>query len=631
MAKSARPARAFAPGQWNLIYLLSAAGGLVATLAVAVQPLLLDGIFGIAFEKEGRVNADIQVVAEIVSILCVGWFGMMSDRIGRVPVIAGGFLAILVGAVLSLVSVEMGLMLGGGALLLFYVTRVLISSGADTVQLQLLTLVGDVSTYENRPGLLRNVVFMMVFGGTVLSAVVMQIATQAVGVFVILMVPLAIGAAGLLLARRHLVEVAPPPIEGDHPLRQVWATVSADPRMQLAFAAAFYSRADLIVVSLFFSLWCISLSDVVGVTRAAATSHAAVMIGVLGAGLIASVPLWKVFIERHSRMSAIGASLSLAAMGYFGLGLFVNPYNWLIAAPLLLIAVGHAGSAVALKVLTVDISPKPILGSMLGAIYLTGGAGIVLLVQSGGYYFDAVGPRAPFILMGTGKLLVTLFAGWLLIHGIDETSDHHMKSGRKVDWKPLVFLTSALPVIWLVGRGLIGGYVSDTLAETPVGFINRYLGDWAFTFLLISLALRPVQEMTGIKQLARYRRMIGLYAFFYAALHVIAYVALEWAFNLDDMIGDVVERPFIVLGVAAFGLLIPLAWTSRNAQINKLGGKRWKALHRVTYAVNIAVALHFVLAATHENGEPYIYAAVLAALLGYRVRQWRIRRAEASA
>jgi DMSO/TMAO reductase YedYZ heme-binding membrane subunit len=617
----------FAPTQWNIIYLLMTVGALMAALSISIQPLLLDKIFGIAFEKEGAVNADIQVVAEIVSIVCVGWFGLLSDRIGRVRIIALGFLIAVVGAAVSLLSLQVGLAFGAAGLVLFYLTRVLLTVGADTVQLQLSTLVGDVSSRANRPRLMGNLVFMMVFGGTMLAAIVMQMADYPGGVFLIMCLPLLAGIAGFQLTRRNLRDVAPPqPASEDdeHPLRQVWTVITSDPRMQLAFAAAFYTRADVIILSLFFSLWCISVSDLVGVTRTFATAHAAVMIGLLGLAVLAAVPLWRSFIERHSRISAFGASLSLAALGYIWLGMFANPFNWLVALPLLMVGIGHAGCFVTLQVLTVDASPKPILGAMVGAGYLVGGLGTVMLVQSGGYYFDALGPRAPFILMGTGKMLVTLYAAWLLANGIDETCDHHLKSARTVDWKPLVFLTAALPFVWLVGRSVIEGYISNgSLGEAPVGFVNRYLGDWAFTFLIISLAMRPVQEITGIKTLAKYRRMIGLFAFFYAVMHVLAYVTLEWALNLGDMVGDIYKRPFILLGLAAFALLIPLAFTSANSQIKKIGGKRWKKLHSATYVINALVALHFILAANHENGEPYVYAAAVIVLLWYRFYQWR--------
>ncbi len=608
---------------------------MVAALTISIQPLLLDTVFGIAFEKEGAINADIQVFAEIASILGVGWFGLLSDRIGRLPIIKGGFLAICAGTLLSLISLNVGLTVGTGALALLYVTRALISGGADAVQLELSTLVGDVSEFHNRPKLLTDVIFMMVFGGTVLSSIIMQVAEQKNGIVLIVAIPMLAGVFGYFMSKNNLYDISARTDSRENPLRQVFRFVSRDPRMQLAFVATFYTRADVIVLSLFYTLWCISVSDIVGVTRLFAATHAAVLIGLLGASVLASIPIWKMVIERQSRISAIGASLSMAGIGYLSLGLFANPFNWLIIMPMVLIGIGHAGCMVTLQVLTVDIAPRRILGAVLGMAYLTGGAGIIMLTQSGGYYFDAVGPRAPFMLMGTAKLLVTLFAGWLILNGIDETVDHTMKISRKVDWKPLVFMTASLPFIWLLGRFLIGGYMlGPSLTETPVGFINRYLGDWAFTFMIISLAMRPVQEITGISTLAKYRRMVGLYAFFYAVLHVIAFIALEWAFNLDDMIADVYKRPFIILGLISFMLMVPLAVTSTNAQIKRLGGKRWKQLHRSVYVINVLIALHFIFAANHENGEPYIYAAVVLALILYRTKlsdKWPLLRKLGSA
>ena len=613
--------------QWNAIYLLSAAAALVGELTLAIQPLILDQVLGIAFEKEGAINADIMVVVEIIAVLVVGWFGLQSDRKGRVPIIVTGFVIIGCGGILSAASLVLGLTVGIGGLGLFYLTRILLSCGADAVQLHLMTLASDVSDYESRPQILANVIFMTVFGGTLLSAIILQITMAEQGLLLVVALPLLVALGGYSLSRRMLHDVMVPDVQ-QHPLRQVWSRVSHDPRMQLAFAAAFYSRADVIVIGLFYTLWCLSLSDSVDVSRPYAIAHAAVMIGIMGGAVLISIPVWKAYLERHSRITAIGAGLSMSAVGYFMLVLFHNPFNWGVAVPLVLVGVGHAGCLVALKVLTVDAAPKAILGSMLGAAYMIGGAGVIMLVQSSGYYFDAVGPRAPFALMGTGKLMILVYAGWMVYNGVDENAAHTLLSKpHKVNWKPLMLMTSALPFLWLLGRCMVGGYFSlNSLAEMPVGFVNRYLGDWAFTFLIISLSLRPLQEMTGMSGLAKYRRMVGLYAFFYATLHVIAYVSLEWALNWDDMVADIYKRPFTLLGLLAFLMLIPLAVTSSNEQIKKIGGKRWKNLHRLAYVINLCVAFHFIFAATHENAEPYVYGASVAVLLGYRVRQWHQRR-----
>ncbi|SCA56599.1 Magnetosome protein MamZ, major facilitator superfamily [Candidatus Terasakiella magnetica] len=616
-----QPSTQFKSHQWNGIYLLSAISTLIGALAVSVQPLLLDQIFNIPFEKEGEINADIQVVAEMVSILCVGYFSFKSDKVGRVPIIFFAFLFISIGAFLTPLSYELGVYLGVGGLFAFYFARVLVTLGSDTVQIQLLTLVGDLSDFKNRPQLMTNTVFMIVFGGTILTAIVMQIAEYEYGIELITFSLVLFGGFGAWVTRYALHDVADF-VEEDkrHPLLRVWDLVSGDPRMQLAVAAAFYTRMDLVVVSLFYSLWCISIADIIGVSRIYATAHAATMVGIMGMGVLCSIPFWQHLIERHSRITTIGASLSISAVGYVWLSLFSNPYDWGMALPLILIGIGHGGATVTLKVLTVDIAPKALLGSVLGMIYLAGSIGIIMLVQSGGYYFDAVGPRAPFVLMASGKLMVVIFASWLVMNQVEEDSNHVLKKKVKISWRPLIFLTAGLPFAWLLGRMLLGGYLWGVDHENiPVGFINRYLGDWAFTFLIVSLAITPFAELTKIKAVHKYRRMIGLYAFFYTMLHFIVYVSLEWTFDLDHMLADAYKRPFIFLGLVSFFIIAPLAITSFKSIREKMDPKVWRRLHKSAYVLNIIVAWHFILAANEENGEPYIYAALVAILLGYRV------------
>ncbi|MBF0260600.1 MAG: sulfoxide reductase heme-binding subunit YedZ, partial [Magnetococcales bacterium] len=162
----------------------------------------------------------------------------------------------------------------------------------------------------------------------------------------------------------------------------------------------------------------------------------------------------------------------------------------------------------------------------------------------------------------------------------------------------------------------------SSVGQMPVGFINRYLGDWAFNFLLISLSLRPISELTGIKQFGQYRRMIGLYAFFYATLHVVTFVWLEWNLKWNDIVADVYKREFTLLGLAAYTMLIVLALTSTNNAVRKLGIHRWKQLHQMTFAINVLVAFHFIFASTHDNGEPYVYLILVVMLIWYRFQQY---------
>nr|CRH04743.1 MamZ protein, Ferric reductase domain protein transmembrane component, N-terminal domain [Candidatus Magnetococcus massalia] len=615
----------------HTLYLLSVMSTLAIALAVGIQPLFLDEVLKIPFEKAGTINAHLTVVTEIISLFIVAYSGFRYGRSGRARLIFFGFLFILIGSLLAPWSGRLQLAMGVGGLAFYYLMRTLISIGTNTVQLETTTWMGDVSVHDHKPKLMLGVIMMMVLGSTILYSIIMQMPHDTGTVNVVLGLPVLIGLAGALLTRYNLRRSSGPGTElKERPYDRIWELVTGDSRMQLCFAASFYTRADMIVVSLFLSLWLNSMADVVGETRLYATAHAAALMGVVGISTLLSIPVWIRFMERHSRVAALGAALALSGLGFVMLALVVNPFQWIVLLPLVIIGMGSGGALIAPKVLANDLAPKDILGPLQGLFFLTGGIGLVLLVQSGGYYFDAVGPSSPFVLMGTGNLLFMLYAVWLIRNGFDESAEHQIepkKRKRQLDLKPMIFMASLLPLMWLVGRVLMSGYVpGNSVGQMPVGFINRYLGDWAFNFLLFSLAIRPIYEITGVKKLAQYSRMIGLYAFFYALLHVLTYVWLEWVFNWHEILDDVAKRSFVLLGVVAFLIMLVLSATSHNQIIRKMGGKPWKKLHKLTYAVNILVALHFILAATHENGEAYAYASLVAVLLGYRLHQaWQRR------
>ena len=608
--------------RWNIFYLLSALSTLAITLTVSIQPLFLDKVIVIPYENEGTINAHIQVVTQILALVVVGYFGSYWNRSRRSSVIFYGFLIAAIGALLAPFSKNVEIILGIKALAFYYLMRILVSIGTDTVQMQLSSLGGEAAIRQKEPRLLINMTFMMALGGTLLVAFLMQITGSSYSIVYLMLIPCGVGMAGAWLTKRFLTGKPTVENERELPFAKAWQLIVKDPRMQLCLASAFYVRADMIVLSLFLSLWCISFADVVSVSRAYAAAHAGALLGFLGFVILIAMPFWKNYMAKNSRISAIGASLSLAGVGLVFIGTLTNPFHWTILLPLTLIGIGQAGCLVAPKILAVELSPKEVLGPVLSILLLVSGVGVVMLVQSGGYFFDAVGPQSPFVLIGTGNLLVMLYALWLVKTGTDENKNHVLQTARKVDLKPLIFLSAILPITWLAGRILIGGYVpGSSIGQMPVGFINRYLGDWAFNFLIISLALRPVYKNTKFKSMARYSRMIGLYAFFYAFLHVLSYVWLEWSFQWPGIVHDIYKREFILFGFIAFVLLSLLAITSSNRIISKLGWQRWKQIHKLVYWINSLVALHFILAATHDNGEPYVYAFIVAGLLFYRFKQ----------
>jgi methionine sulfoxide reductase heme-binding subunit len=180
--------------------------------------------------------------------------------------------------------------------------------------------------------------------------------------------------------------------------------------------------------------------------------------------------------------------------------------------------------------------------------------------------------------------------------------------------KAALFLASLIPFFRLGWFGYTG-----QLGANPIEFITRSLGTWTLVFLLITLSITPLRNLSGWSGLIKLRRMAGLFAFFYALLHFITYIWLDQFFDLHDIYKDVIKRPFITIGFAAFIMLIPLALTSTNAMIKRLGGKRWLLLHRLVYLIAICGVLHYWWLVKKDITQPLVYSIVLAILLAYRV------------
>jgi sulfoxide reductase heme-binding subunit YedZ len=179
-------------------------------------------------------------------------------------------------------------------------------------------------------------------------------------------------------------------------------------------------------------------------------------------------------------------------------------------------------------------------------------------------------------------------------------------------------------ILALVPAGLlVRAFLTDTLGVNPPETIQLQTGRWALKFLLISLAVTPVRRLTGWNQIIQYRRMLGLFAFFYATLHFLSYWAFDLTFAVGAMVGDILKRPFITMGFAAFLLLVPLALTSTKGWIRRLG-RKWALLHRLVYVAAICAVIHFAWKVKVFTGDPVIYAVILTVLLGFRLI-WYLR------
>ena len=185
--------------------------------------------------------------------------------------------------------------------------------------------------------------------------------------------------------------------------------------------------------------------------------------------------------------------------------------------------------------------------------------------------------------------------------------------------KPLLFALCVLPMIWLIYRVATNG-----AGANPQEYLIRATGDWTLRFICIVLAVTPLRTITNTPQLARFRRMLGLFVYFYVVTHLLSYSWFDMGFDVADIAKDIAKRPFILVGFSAFVLLTPLAATSFNKAIKTLGAKRWQTLHKLVYGVAGLGLLHFFWMRAGKNNfaEVFVYAAIIAVLLGWRVVQY---------
>ena len=197
--------------------------------------------------------------------------------------------------------------------------------------------------------------------------------------------------------------------------------------------------------------------------------------------------------------------------------------------------------------------------------------------------------------------------------------------GKKLLLRPaakvLLFALCLIPFGWLLYGALLN---PAQLGANPAEYLVRSTGDWTLRFLCIVLAVTPLRTISNTPQLARFRRMLGLFVYFYAVLHMLSYAWFDMSLVVDDIIQDILKRPFILVGFSAFFWLTPMAATSFNAAIKFMGAKRWQTLHKAVYMIAGLAILHFFWMRAGKNHftEVAVYAAILGTLLGWRVVQW---------
>lgn len=191
-------------------------------------------------------------------------------------------------------------------------------------------------------------------------------------------------------------------------------------------------------------------------------------------------------------------------------------------------------------------------------------------------------------------------------------------------FKPVVFIASLLPLAWMLCGAF--GWLGQSLGPDPVKRLEHFCGQTALNFLMGTLVVSPLRELAKWPNVLRLRRMLGLFAFFYVLLHFTIYVVLDQELAFRSVLADVAKRPYITIGFAALLMLIPLAITSTNRMMRRLG-RRWQKLHRLIYVIAVLGVWHYYWQVKRDVREPLLYAAILAVLLGYRYVRWRRQRA----
>ena len=397
----------------NTLYLLAALCMIFMTMILALQPVFLRVVLGVGLDDAGKINSSIQVVTEILDLTIVGYLGYLSDKIGRVKIIVYGFIVAGIAALIIPFSLEIGVWFGVGGLSIFYLMRVVMSLGTTAVWPQLTAITGDFTSEHDRPALTANTAFMMAFGATLVYGVIMQIPRYSGLLPAMFLIPL-VAFFGAWFANRSLLDVGER-FDGSHlPWKSLVQLLKQDRRLRLTFLSAFSARYDMVLIGLFLMLWFVYFADVVGMSMEEAVARGGVLIALIGLVILVSIPVWGSFIQRFGRIPAIALGMAFSSVGFISMWFVVNPYDWGIFIPAIILGIGQAGTLMAPQILTIDLAPPSMRGLVLGGFNLVGGIGMIFLVQAGGFLFDLVGPYAPFVFTGIGNFLIMLYSLWIL-------------------------------------------------------------------------------------------------------------------------------------------------------------------------------------------------------------------------
>ena len=397
---------------WSLIcaaFLIN----IILPLFHIIQPIWLEKVIKIDPSSYGKINANLQIIMEIVNIAFVGYIGILSDRFGRKILMATGY--ILFGSVFFVYgySNSIAASLGIDPVIIVYILRGVNALAFLFLWPQLITLIADYTSVESR-GKGMGAVNLIGILGAVISLIFLSRLPQLVGIMEFFYLGPILGVLGFTVVAAGIVDRTSKSKAPHHSLeKKEWKRVLAAAKesvgLRVCFVSAFSARADQSILGLFLITWAIKVAQNFGKTSASATALASAAMGfnVILAAL--SSPLFGYLTDRWSRKSVLCICLGLSSIAYLGLSFIYSPFSPLIYLFMIFLGFGISGITIAAQTLTADLSPKEIVGSVLGGFNTTGAIGIMFFALIGGYLFDNIGYTTPFLIKGVGDILVIIY------------------------------------------------------------------------------------------------------------------------------------------------------------------------------------------------------------------------------
>ena len=398
---------------WSLI-LVGFVINLILPLFHIIQPIWLEKVIGINPSSYGKINANLQIIMEIVNIIFVGYIGILSDRFGRKALMVTGYILFGSGFFIYGYSKVIADIIGVDPLIIVYFLRGVNALTFLFLWPQMIALIADYTSIENR-GKGMGVVNLIGIFGAVVSLVLLSKLPQFLGVMEFFYLGPILGITGFAIVTAGIVDRVSKSRNPHHSLeRKEWKRVLTAAResvgLRICFLSAFSARADQSLLGLFLITWAVKVAQNFGKSSASATAIASAFMGLNVVLAALSSPLWGFLTDKWSRKSVLCLCLCLSSIAYIGLSFLFSPFSPLIYILMVFLGLGISGITIASQTLTADLSPKELVGSVLGGFNTTGAIGIMFFALIGGYLFDNIGYTIPFLLKGIADVLVVIYA-----------------------------------------------------------------------------------------------------------------------------------------------------------------------------------------------------------------------------